>query len=55
MEPIEIVNIDAFSALLDNFGPIRSQMRSKDTFKEVTIFERVSFHCDLPSRILILI
>jgi len=48
MTPIEIVKIDNFGNLLDNFGPISSKVKSKETVKTVTIFDRIYRLCKQP-------
>jgi len=48
MKTMEIVKIDNFGALLDNFGPIISQTKCKSDKAPVTIFTRIYRLCKQP-------
>lgn len=43
MEPVEVVNIEQFGNLLDNFGPCSLEQKKKDKVSIITIFDRVCF------------
>ena len=52
MKPVEVVKIEDFGNLLENFGPIKLVRQKKDESEEVTIFKRV---CSLVIVILLII
>jgi len=48
MEPVEVVNIEQFGQLLDNFGPCSLEQKKKDKVSIITIFDRIYRICKQP-------